>query len=523
LNLKGTVVKSCAIALVAFGLTGVVSAQAGEKTAPTFSKEVAPILFQNCVTCHRPGEAAPFSLLTYQDAKKRGKLIAQVTHSRQMPPWKADKGDVVFRGDRRLKDEQIDVLKRWVEAGMPEGDPKLTPAPPTFADGWVLGKPDLVVKMPKAFHVPAEGRDIYRDFAISLGLSEDKWVKAIDFRPSASSVVHHTLFRLDTTGTAAKREAASGEVGFRGGMGALGAGKKGDLLSGLGGLGGLSGTGGPQTGNTAGLGGWAVGAQARTLPDGLAYLLPKGSDLILATHFHPSGKAEDEASTVAFYFADKPPVQRFTGLQLPFGFGIAAGIDIPAGKKDFSIEDAFELPVDVKAFGVSGHAHYLAKDFKVTATLPDGKKKTLLWISDWDFGWQEQYRFDSFLDLPKGTKLHAKISYDKLLEVFWQAHDPTTLNRQGADEGTSYRSIILYRDEKQKLLAEKSKLAAQENFKHPIVTEIAPLKKFYKAEDYHQQYYDNNSNAGYCQVVIAPKLEKLEKNKVIQVEPQTGK
>ncbi len=117
----------------------------------------------------------------------------------------------------------------------------------------------------------------------------------------------------------------------------------------------------------------------------------------------------------------------------------------------------------------------------------------------------------------------AKISYDKLLEVFWQAHDPTTLNRQGADEGTSYRSIILYRDEKQKLLAEKSKLAAQQDFKHPIVTEIVPLKKFYKAENYHQQYYDNNSNQGYCQVVIAPKLEKLEKKKVIQETPQTGK
>jgi peptide-methionine (S)-S-oxide reductase len=117
----------------------------------------------------------------------------------------------------------------------------------------------------------------------------------------------------------------------------------------------------------------------------------------------------------------------------------------------------------------------------------------------------------------------AKISYDKLLEVFWQAHDPTTLNRQGADEGTSYRSIILYRDKKQELLAEKSKLAAQENFKHPIVTDIVPLKKFYKAEDYHQQYYDNNSNAGYCQVVIAPKLEKLEQKKVIQETPQTVK
>jgi peptide-methionine (S)-S-oxide reductase len=115
----------------------------------------------------------------------------------------------------------------------------------------------------------------------------------------------------------------------------------------------------------------------------------------------------------------------------------------------------------------------------------------------------------------------VKISYDKLLEVFWQAHDPTTLNRQGADEGTSYRSIILYRDKKQQLLAEKSKLAAQENFKHPIVTEIVPLKKFYKAEDYHQEYYDNNSNAPYCQVVITPKLEKLEKKKVIQGTPQT--
>ena len=117
----------------------------------------------------------------------------------------------------------------------------------------------------------------------------------------------------------------------------------------------------------------------------------------------------------------------------------------------------------------------------------------------------------------------AKISYQKLLEVFWQAHDPTTLNRQGADEGTSYRSIILYRDKKQELLAEKSKLEAQKDFHNPIVTEIVPLKKFYKAEDYHQEYFDNNSNAPYCQVVIAPKLEKLEKKKVIQETPQTPK
>ena len=117
----------------------------------------------------------------------------------------------------------------------------------------------------------------------------------------------------------------------------------------------------------------------------------------------------------------------------------------------------------------------------------------------------------------------AKITYAKLLEVFWQAHDPTTLNRQGADEGTQYRSIILFHDEKQKLLAEKSKLEAQQNFKHPIVTEIAPFKKFFKAEDYHQGYYDANTSAPYCQAVIAPKLEKLEHNKVIEPTVQTPK
>jgi hypothetical protein len=182
-----------------------------------------------------------------------------------------------------------------------------------------------------------------------------------------------------------------------------------DRLGGLRGR--LSGEGGLIAG-VGGLGGWAVGAGARELPDGLAYRLPKGSDLILSTHFHPSGKVEEEASTVALYFAEKPPTQRFTGIQLPFGFGILAGIDIPAGKKDFAIEDSFVLPVDVKAFGVSAHAHYLAKEVHVTATLPDGKKKTLLRISDWDFAWQEQYQFQEFVPLPRGTRLQMRMTYD---------------------------------------------------------------------------------------------------------------
>ena len=402
---------------------GVTSVQAGD-TPPTFSKDVAPILFQQCATCHRPGQGAPFSLLTYQDARKRGKLIAHVTQARQMPPWKADKGDVVFRNERRLKEEQIAVLQKWLAAGMPKGDEKDLPPPPVFASKWPLGEPDLVVKMPKAYRVPAEGRDIYRNFAVALGLKEDKWVKAIDFRPSASSVVHHSLFFLDTTGTAAKREEESGQVGSSGAMGGLG-------------------RFGAKDKSVTGIGGWAVGAQARALPDGLAYRLPKGSDLILSTHFHPSGKAEEEASTIAFYFADKPPVQRFTGLQLPVAFGFLAGIDIAAGQKDFSIEDSFVLPVDVKAFGISAHAHYLGKDFKVTATPPDGRTKTLLHIPDWDFTWQEGYRFQDFLDLPKGTKLHAKITYDNSAENPRNPTNPPRRVRWGKESTDEMGSITL--------------------------------------------------------------------------------
>lgn len=430
----------------ALGLAGVVQAGDTAAPAPTYSKEVVSILHEQCVICHRPGEAAPFSLLTYEDVKKRAKLIAHVTQSKQMPPWKVGATDVAFRNERRLTDEQIGVLQRWLEAGMPEGDRSQVPPLPSFAQGWPLGKPDLVVKMPKAYKVPAEGRDIYRNFAISLGLKEDKWVKAVDFRPSAPSVVHHSLFSLDTTGTAAKKEAESGEVGSRGNMGGgqgARAGANGLRGALLGRLGNIFGEGDFGARNGPSLGGWALGARARELPEGLAYKLPKGSDLILSTHFHPSGKAEEEASTVALYFADKPPVQRFTGIQVPPVFGALSGINIPAGKKDYSIESSFTLPVDVKGFGVSAHAHYLAKDFKLTATLPDGKTKTLLTIPDWDFAWQEQYAFQSFEPLPKGTKLHAKITYDNSADNPQNPTNPPKRVRWGRESTDEMGSMTL--------------------------------------------------------------------------------
>jgi hypothetical protein len=394
----------------------------------TFTEDVAPIVFNHCTTCHRPGEAAPFTLMNYQDVKSHGKLIAAVTGSHRMPPWKAGPSDYAFKADRRLTDEQVAVLQRWVEAGMPEGDAKKLPAMPAFIEGWQLGKPDLIVSMPEAFEVPAYGRDIYRNFVLPLNLTENKWVKAIDFRPSARGVVHHSLFFLDGTGTARAEDGKDGRPGFAGAMGgglaiargAVGRGNMSDLLTLLTGRRGPGDTSTEPVPDiaevsaqiTGGLGGWALGGQARELPDGLAYFVPKGSDLILSTHFHPSGKAEKEASVVGLYFTDKAPTKRFTGVQLPPLFGAVAGVEIPPGEKHFTIQDSFVLPVDVKAFGTAAHAHYIGREMKLTATFPNGDVKNLLWIQDWDFAWQEQYAYRDYVVLPKGTRLDGVVSYD---------------------------------------------------------------------------------------------------------------
>ena len=393
-----------------------------QAAAVTFTEHVAPILYANCTSCHRPGEAAPFPLISYDDARGRGRLLAAVTASRIMPPWKAAPSDYPFRNERRLSAEQIDTLQRWVAGGMPQGDPRRLPRLPDFTEGWELGRPDLVVSMADPFPVPAEGRDIYRNFVVPLDLAEDTWVRAIDFRPSARSVVHHSLFFLDSTGAARRRDEQDPVPGFAGGMGAgLGAAGRGGGLAALLGLGGRGAS--PAAGGNSNptealrnvgstLGGWALGGRAMQLADGLAYFVPKGSDLILSTHFHPSGKPELESSTVGLYFADGPPQRAFAPLQLPPLFGILEGIDIPPGERDYTIADSFVLPADVEAFGVTAHAHYLGREMRLTATFPDGGRKTLLHIDNWDFAWQEQYRFAEFVPLPRGTRLEARIVFD---------------------------------------------------------------------------------------------------------------
>lgn len=407
--------------VVTLGAIGRTAGTGGASAQVTFTENIAPIVFRNCTTCHRPGESAPFSLMSYADVRPRGRQIAAVTKSRQMPPWKADAGDVAYRGDRRLDAGEIDLIQRWVDAGMPEGDPAKLPAMPAFPQGWQLGEPDLVVRMPEPYEVPVSGRDVYRNFVLPLNLSEDVWVKAVDFRPSARAVVHHALFFLDPTGAARELDERDPLPGYAGGMGG------GLTLQGgrrlFGGRGAGRGGGPPSDGgahriaqrvNAGGgtLGGWAPGAQPRLLPDDLAFRVERGSDLIISTHFHPNGQPAREASTVGLYFGKRAPSKRFTVIQLPPVFGLFAGINIPAGETRYTIADSFVVPVAVRAFGIVGHAHYLAKELKMTATLPSGTAKRLLSISDWDFGWQEQYQFADYVELPAGTRLEVSVAYD---------------------------------------------------------------------------------------------------------------
>ncbi len=367
----------------------------------TFTEQIAPIVFNQCATCHHAGEAAPFSLITYEDVKKRGALIATVTRSRYMPPWHAAHGFGEFAGERRLTDEQIALIGTWVKEGMPQGDPAKLPALPKFVAGWHLGKPDLIVTMPKGFSIPASGPDIYRNFVVPLNLTEDKWVRAIEFHPGTRSVVHHSLFAYDATGTLRKRDGQDGQPGFNGMDG-----------------------GRSRTRNGGSLGGWAVGQTPVPLSDGLAYPLPKGSDLVLQEHFHLTGKAEVEQSTVGIYFADKAPERKLMAIQVPAVFGLGAHIDIPAGAKAYTIHDSYVVPVDVTAWAAGAHAHYLCKDMKMVATKPDGTVVPLLWIPDWDFAWQDRYPYKESFVLPKGTRIDVTLVYDNTADNPHQPSNP---------------------------------------------------------------------------------------------------
>jgi len=358
---------------------------------PTFNHDIAPILYQSCAECHRPGEVAPFSLLTYADASKRASLIAAVTAKRYMPPWKAEPGYGHFADERRLTDQQITLIGEWARNGAPEGDPKQRPELPKFASGWQAGHPDTVLTVPQSFAIPADGRDVFQCFVVPMNATADEYVKTVEFHPGNTKVVHHALFFLDTTGEARKLDAATPEPGYPC-------------------------FGGPQVEIAGGLGGWAPGAMPRPLPAGVAQAVKQGSDLIIQIHYHPSGKPELDQSSIGLTFTGKPE----KGLA-----GMLAGsrkIDLAPGGAHQEVTDALTVPEDVDLIGIAPHAHLLCKDMKVDAKLPGGKVEPLIWIKDWDFNWQGQYRYAEPVHLPKGTRIEMHYIYDNSAD---NPHNPS--------------------------------------------------------------------------------------------------
>ena len=345
----------------------------------TFTKDIAPILFANCASCHRTGEVAPFTLTSYADVAKRAKTIASVVGKRVMPPWKAAPGPV-YVDECRLTEDQIGVIQQWAAEGVKEGNAAL-PALPKFPDGWRNGEPDLVIEMPEAFTIPAEGRDIYRNFVIPTGFTEDKWLAAVEIRPGNRRVVHHVLVHLDVSGKARELDAKDPGPGYRTG----------------------GGVGFPSAGQ---IGGGAPGNVARRSPDGIGVNVPKHSDIVIQVHYNLNGKPETDRTKVGLYFA-KGPVDQRARL-----FPLASRINIPAGEADYRVTSSMPVPADVTLRSVMPHMHLLGREMKVFATLPDGTELPLVHVPEWDFNWQNSYAFAEPVKLPRGSKVTLEARYD---------------------------------------------------------------------------------------------------------------
>ena len=377
-----------AVAVVAMrgrpGATAAVDSYAPRpKGTLTFNADIAPIVHRECAPCHRPGEAGPFDLLTYDDVVRRAEQIVNVTTRRYMPPWLPEPGGPAFVGARRLDADELGEIRQWVAEGLARGDERAAPAPPSFTPGWQLGEPDLVLEMQEAYALPAEGPDVFRNFVVPTGLRETRWVRALEFRPETPRAVHHANIAVDRTGRSRFNDRRDPGPGFDGMLNTSAENPDGHFL------------------------GWVPGKIPRPVPDEIAWRLEPGTDVILQLHLQPTGKPEAVRAKIGLYFAGGPAAR--TPFMIRLG---PRTLDIPAGERSYAIDDAFVLPVGVQVLSIVPHAHYLGHEMQGTAILPDGSETALLHIREWDFNWQDEYRLVEPLALPAGTTLAMRFTYD---------------------------------------------------------------------------------------------------------------
>ncbi len=340
----------------------------------TYTKHVSRIVQKNCQECHRPGQIGPMSLLTFDDAVAWSDTIREVVGEGRMPPWHADPRYGKFSNDRRLSKEERDTLLSWIDRGTPRGDDKDAPPPRRFSEDWTIGKPDLIIKMPREYEVPAKtpkGGIPYRYFTVDPGFKEDRWIQRAEARPGAPAVVHHIVLFIVPRGELLNPD-APGAV--------------------------LCGT--------------APGDMPLDLPTGLAKKVPAGARLIFQMHYTPNGKPYRDQSSVGLIFAKEPPRHRLLTKPIYNPSFLTRFDKIPAGAENYQIESEHVFTRNAHLLHFMPHMHLRGKDFLYEAIYPDGKKEVLLYVPRYDFGWQSVYRLAKPVAMPKGTKLHCVAHFD---------------------------------------------------------------------------------------------------------------
>lgn len=396
------------LALVALGLLA-----QPEDARPNFSRDIAPIVFEHCVSCHRSGGSAPFSLETYDEARARAHQIAEVTASRKMPPWLPKEGHGDLAGARRLPEHTIALLRSW-SMDPRAGDLSEMPAPPELVDGWQLGEPDLVVSMPQEYTLAPVGHDVYRNFVLPISIDAPRHVRAIEFRPGGANIVHHARILVDRTGGSRELDEQDDEPGYDGMIV-----DRAEFPDGL-------------------FLGWAPGKVPVESSDVLVWTVEPGTDLVVQAHMMPSERPRPVRVSVGLFFTDEPPSRRAAVLQLG-----SKTIDIPPGANAYPVDDSYVLPADVDVIGIYPHAHYICREMRVSAHLPDGSERSLLWIPEWDFFWQDEYRYRKPVPLPKGTRITMRFVYDNSSDNRSNPFDPPERIRFGPMSTDEMGDVLL--------------------------------------------------------------------------------